>query len=302
MAIALGHDNSNHAAHEFAHRALGWAFWLHVIFLIVETAGGILTGSLALLSDAGHMLSDVGALGVAWFASRLAHRGPSATRTYGYGRAEILGALLNGLTLWLVVGAIFVESVQRLNNPPEVLSGPMLAVALAGLSVNLLCTAVLFRHRSHDLNVRGAFLHLVGDSLSSIGVVIAGLLMWRFHWYITDPIAGMLIGIFILVSSWNLVRDSVNILLEGTPAHLSIEQVRICLEGLEGVEACHDLHIWMIGSGEPVLTAHLTVSPNADRTRLLREATDVLSQRYQLGHVTIQLEKEVLPEWNHGTE
>jgi len=285
---------------EFAQRALGWAFWLHVVFLIVETAGGIATDSLALLSDAGHMLSDVGALGIAWIALRLARRRASIKRTYGYGRAEILAALINGLTLWLVVGAIFLESIRRLTSPPEVLSGMMLAIALAGLAVNVACTAVLFRHRKHDLNLRGAFLHLAADSFSSVGVVIAGLAMWKYHWYIADPLASLLIGCLILVSSWGLIRESVNILLEGTPTHLNIEQIRSGLEAIEGIEACHDLHLWMIGSGEPVLTAHLTATANADRTRVLREATMLLSSLYKIEHVTIQVEKEKLPEWEHG--
>jgi cobalt-zinc-cadmium efflux system protein len=287
-------------AGEFAQQALGWAFWLHVVFLVIETVGGILTDSLALLSDAGHMLSDVGALAIAWVAGRLVRRRASAKRTYGYGRAEILAALINGLTLWLVVGAIFVESIRRLTSPPAVLSGIMLAVALAGLAVNVACAAIIFRHRRHDLNLRGAFLHLTADSVSSVGVVVAGLIMWRFQWFIADPLASLLIGILILLSSWGLIKESVNILLEGTPAHLDIEQVRARLESLEGVETCHDLHIWMIGSGEPVLTAHLTAKRDADRTRVLREATTLLSSIYRIGHITIQVEKETLPEWPHG--
>jgi len=293
-----GHSNA-HLVGEFAHRALGWAFWLHVIFFVVEGVGGIWTGSLALLSDAGHMLSDVGALAIAWLASRLAHRGASTRRTYGYGRAEILGALTNGLTLWLVVGAIFLESFKRLKSPPAVLSGMMLIVALAGLAVNIACTTMLYHHRSHDLNLRGAFLHLLADSFSSIGVVVAGLVMWRYHWYLADPLASILIGVLILIGSWGLIRDSINILLEGTPSHLDIEQVRSQLETIEGVEKCHDLHIWMIGSGEAILTAHLTASRDADRTKLLREATHLLSSLYKIGHVTIQVEKEAMPEWPH---
>jgi cobalt-zinc-cadmium efflux system protein len=158
----------------------------------------------------------------------------------------------------------------------------------------------VFRHRKHDLNLRGAFLHLAADSVSSVGVVIAGLAMWKFHWYIADPLASLLIGCLILVSSWGLIRESVNILLEGTPAHLNIEQIRSGLEAIEGIEACHDLHIWMIGSGEPVLTAHLTATADADRTRVLREATTLLSSLYKIEHVTIQVEKEKLPEWEHG--
>jgi len=298
--MAQAHDHGTVLAGGFVQRALGWAFWLHVVFLVIETVGGIVTDSLALLSDAGHMLSDVGALGIAWLASRLVHRRASVKRTYGYGRAEILAALINGLTLWLVVGAIFLESFRRLASPPAVLSGMMLAVALAGLAVNVACTGIIFRYRDHDLNLRGAFLHLAADSVSSIGVVVAGLMMWRFQWYIADPLASLLIGILILVSSWGLIKESINILLEGTPTYLDIEQVRSRLEALEGVEACHDLHIWMIGSGEPVLTAHLTATPDADRTKVLRDATDLLSSTYKIGHITIQVEKEALPEWPHG--
>ena len=293
----MTHSRS-HPRGEAARRALWWAFGLNAAFLVVEFVGGILTGSLALLSDAGHMLSDVGALAMALAASRIALRRPSGRRTYGYGRAEILAALINGLILWLIVGAIFLEAVKRLSDPPAV-SELMLVVATAGLAINVASAAVLFRHRGHDLNVRGAFLHLAADSLSSVGVVVAGVLIWRFGWFLADPLASLLIGVLILLSSWGLVKESVNILLEGTPRHLDVEQVRSRLEALDGVESCHDIHIWTIGSGEPILTAHLDAAADADRTKVLLEATAMLSRTYQIEHATLQVEKGAHPEQLH---
>ncbi len=293
--IAVGHGDHRH---EVEH-ALGVVFCINATYLVVELVAGIMTGSLALLSDAGHMLSDVGALAIAWAASRLSRRRATARRTYGYGRAEILAALINGLILWLLVGAIFLEAIKRLFHPPEVLSGPMLAVGAAGLILNLVSVSVLFRHRQHNLNLRGAFLHVIGDSLGSIGVVAASLLILKFDWHWADPLASFFIGGLILFSSWGLIRDSVHILLEGTPAHLNPAQIRAHLEAIDGVRACHDLHIWLIGSGEPILTAHLDAQPAADRSRLLREATQMLADRHQIEHVTIQVEKETLPEPHH---
>ena len=275
-----------------AHAALWWALAINFVFLLVEFVGGILTGSLALLSDAGHMLSDVGALLIALIASRIAARGPSALRTYGYGRAETLAALMNGLFLWLIVGMIFLEAAQRLFRPQAVEARTMLAVAAIGLAANVGSALVLFRHREHDLNVRGAFLHLAADSLSSIGVVIAGVLMWRYGWFVADPAASFLVGALILFASWSLIKESVHILLEGAPAHLDIEAVRRQLESLEQVVNCHDLHVWSIGSGEPILTAHLDVQRGADTIRVLREATALVLTNYRIHHVTIEIDTE----------
>jgi len=275
-----------------ADKALWWAFGLNAAFLVIEAVGGILTGSLALLSDAGHMVSDVGALGIALVASRIARRHPTTRRTYGYGRAEVLAALLNGLTLWLIVGAISLEAVKRLLNPPTVKSGVMLVVATAGLVANLASAVILFRHRGHNLNLRGAFLHLAADTMSSVGVVFAGILMWRFGWFLADPIASFLIAAFILAGSWSLIKESVNVLLEGAPLGLDIEEVRAGLERVEGVDSCHDLHIWSIGSGEPILTAHLTVHPEADRSEVLKESMELIEKTYGIGHITLQVEKE----------
>jgi len=275
-------------------------FSVNATYLVVEVIGGILTHSLALLSDAGHMLSDVGAIGIALAASRISHRRPSVRRTYGYGRAEVLAGLANGLTLWLIVGAIFLEAVRRLISPPPVLSGAMLAIGAAGLALNVLSAAVLFRHRKYNLNLRAAFLHVMADSLGSVGVVAAGVIMLKWGYFMADPLASLFIGLLILASSWGLIKESIHILLEGTPYHLSIEIVRSQLEQIEGVKACHDLHIWLIGSGEPILTAHLDANPEADRTAILREATFFLSETYGVHHVTIQVEKETLPESHHG--
>jgi cobalt-zinc-cadmium efflux system protein len=289
------HSHDHHHHPDFSsHKALWWAFWINVAFLVIEFVGGLMTGSLALLSDAGHMLSDVGALGLAVIASRIAARGPSSRHTYGYGRAEVLAALINGLALWLIVGAVFVEAFKRLMHPQEVESLPMLIVAAIGLLANIAGAVILFRHRDRDLNVRGAFLHLAADSLSSVGVVIAGLLMWQFGWYIADPLASFLIGLLILGSSWQLVKDSIHALMEGIPRHLDIDEVQNRLEELDGVRDCHDLHIWTISSGEPILTAHLAVDPDTDRCRVLRDAMRLTREELKIDHVTLQVEKEDL--------
>jgi cobalt-zinc-cadmium efflux system protein len=291
--VSSGHDHHRHPHRAArAHRALWIAFAINLAFLIVEFTGGIMTGSLALLSDAGHMLSDVGALAIALIASRIAGRGPSALRTYGYGRAETLAALCNGLFLWMIVGAVFLEAGKRLLHPRAVEAGPMLVVGAIGLLANIAGALVLFRHREHDLNVRGAFLHLAADSASSVGVVAAGVLMWKYQWYVADPLASFLIGALILISSWSLIKESIHILLEGAPAHIDLAEVRAGLEAIPDVVDCHDLHIWTIRTGEPILTAHLDVGPGADTIKVLRQATGLLLTTYRIHHVTIEVDTE----------
>ncbi|MBM3335811.1 cation transporter [Candidatus Sumerlaeota bacterium] len=285
--------------HGRAERALRLVLTLNASYMVVEFVAGALSGSLALLSDAGHMLSDVGAVTIALIASHISRRSASRGQTYGYGRAEVLAALINGLILWLLVGAIFLEAIKRLFSPPEIPSQVVLGVGAAGLALNIAGVFVLFRHRGENLNLRGAFLHVAADSLGSVGVIVAAFLMLQFKLYIADPLVSFGIGALILCSSSWLIKESVHILLEGTPRHVSVERIRSDLQALEGIERCHDLHIWLIGSGEPVLTAHLDASPNADRTKLLREATEMLARNHNIRHVTIQLETEPLPDSPH---
>ena len=293
--MAHAHEHSHPHHHDLSLgriRALWWAFLINAVFLVVEVIGGILSGSLALLADAGHMLTDVGALGVALLVAHVSRRPASPRRTFGYGRAEVLSGLLNGLTLWLVVGVIAYEAVRRMMHPPEVDVSIMLAVAVAGLLANVASAAVLYSHRKADLNVKGAFLHLAADSAGSVGVIAAGVAIALGGWFIVDPIVSLLLGLLILWSSWGLVKESAHILLEGAPAGLNLADVRRELEALEGVCGCHDLHAWLIGSGEPLLTAHLLIEAEADPIGVLEAARETASSRFGIEHVTFQVEHE----------
>jgi cobalt-zinc-cadmium efflux system protein len=274
------------------------ALGINAIFLIIEFIGGLLTHSLALLADAGHMLTDVAALGIALIAGHIAQWAASHQRTYGYGRVKVLAALLNGLTLWLIVGIIIWEAIHRIADPPVVKSFPMLIIAAAGFLANAGSAWILKAHSKSDINVRGAFLHLVADSLGSVAAIIAGLAMLWKGWYIVDPIASVLISILILWSSMGIIKEAARILLESTPEHIDIAKLKNALEALDGVIFCHDLHVWLIGSDEPVLTAHLVVPEDIDQSELLSRATKAIEDQFNIHHSTIQLEPEnIHPDW-----
>ena len=264
---------------------------LTCIFTLVEFAGGWLTNSLALMADAGHMLTDAAALGLSLFALRFAARPATAQKTYGFQRVEILAALVNGVTLVLISLVIFYEAYERLFSPPVVKSAPMLAIACAGLVVNLLCASALHRSHSTNLNVQGALLHVIGDALGSVGAIIAGILMLTKGWYLADPLISFVVGLLILYNSWRLVKDSVDILLEGTPAHIDLETVRSALNSVEGVESIHDLHIWTLTSGIHAMSCHAVVCGNDDRHQILEQLSDIVRRRFKIDHTTIQLEE-----------
>lgn len=270
-------------------KALGWALGINFLFLILEIAGGLISGSLALLADAGHMLSDVGALFVALIVVRIALRRPSKRRSYGYGRMEVLSGLLNGLSLWLVVGVIFYEAIQRLAAPPEVDVITMLWVAVAGLLANVISAGVLFAHRDADLNMKGAFLHLAADSIGSVGVIGAALALKWGGWYWLDPLVSIFLGVLILWSSWTLVRESLHILLEGTPHGVDLEEVKKELGGISGVADVKDLHIWSIGSERKVLTTHLCTEVGTDVLEVLKTAKRVIHDKYGIEHQTVEV-------------
>lgn len=278
--------------HPTHRRTLTLAFALTAAYCGAEVAGGWLTNSLALLSDAGHMLADVGALGLSLFAMRLAQRPPTAEKTFGYHRVEILAAFVNGLLLWLVVGLLFREAYGRLLDPPPVHGPGMIAVAAIGLGVNLSSLYLLHGAHVESLNVRGAFVHVVGDALGSVGAIVAGVLVLTCGWRLADPLVSIGIGVLILFSSWGIVRESVDILMQGTPRELSLGEIEQCLLAIEGVQRVHDLHVWTQTSGRYLLSAHLVVSASADPRRIVETAQGRLREGFGIGHSTVQLDHE----------
>ncbi len=262
--------------------------------MVAEIVGGLVTNSLALLADAGHMLSDVAALALSFFAVWLAARPSPAERTYGYHRAEILAALANGATLIVVSLYIFYEAYERLWNPPDVQGPLMMAIAVGGLVVNLLGLWILNAGRSENLNVRGAWLHVLTDALGSVGAIAAGVLIWGFGWELADPIASVLIGCLVIYSSWRLLSESVWVLMESAPSRIQVEQVRAALRELPGVRDVHDLHVWSITSGMDAISAHVVAEPTSPPLDLLDQVQQILRDRFQLEHATIQIEP---PQW-----
>jgi cobalt-zinc-cadmium efflux system protein len=268
------------------------ALALSGIYFFAELIGGFLTNSLALLSDAGHMLSDIGALALSLFAFRIAKRPATVSSTFGYHRVEILAALFNGLTLWLIVGVIFAAAYNRFLDPPAVESYGMMVVASVGLLVNIVAGAILYGSHHHNLNLRGAFLHIVSDALGSVGAIVAGLIMLFTGWYVADPVISILIGVLILHASWNLVKESLSVLMQSVPKGIRLEEVQSCLEKVEGVSKVHDLHVWAVTSDIFTLSAHAVVENGGDFHQVLNGIEEVLKERFNIEHTTIQLETE----------
>jgi cobalt-zinc-cadmium efflux system protein len=261
-------------------------------FLLVEAAGAALTGSLALAADAGHMLTDVGGLGLALFATWIATRPPTPAKTYGYYRVEILAATVNALLLLAVAGLILVEAYQRLRTPREVLGAPMLAIAVAGLAANLVALWLLRRDARGSLNVRAAYLEVLGDALSSVGVIVAALVVMSTGVTLVDPLVSALIALFIVPRTWRLLMQAVNVLLEGTPAHLDLGEIESAMVQVRGVRRVHDLHVWTLTSGREAMSAHVVVDDVRESERLLEALHAVLHARFGIDHTTIQLDIE----------
>ena len=271
---------------------LKWALAISSVYFFAELIGGFLTNSLALLSDAGHMMSDMAALALSLFAFRIAKRPATLSSTYGYYRVEILAALFNGLALWLIVGIIFAAAYNRLFHPQEVQSYGMLVVAVLGLVVNIAAGLILFGSHHHNLNLRGAFLHVVSDALGSVGAIAAGLIMLSTGWYLADPLISIFIGVLILYSSWSLVKESVSVLMQTVPKGIRLEEVRKTIEAVDGVSMVHDLHIWAVTSDIFTLSAHAVVENGGDFHQVLNCIEDTLKARFNIEHTTIQLETE----------
>jgi cobalt-zinc-cadmium efflux system protein len=265
---------------------------LTAAFLVVELIAALWTGSLALLADAGHMFTDAGGLGLALFASWVAARPPTPAKTYGYYRAEILAAVVNALVLFVVAGGILVEAYQRVRTPTEVLGGPMLAVAFVGLVVNGVCAWLLHRDAAASLNVRAAYLEVLSDAVSSVAVIVAAVVVLTTGWTVADPLASGAIALFIVPRTWRLLRQAVNILLEGTPAHLELGEIEEAITRVSGVRRVHDLHVWTLTSGREAMSAHVVVDDVRESDRLLEELHALLHSRFGIDHTTIQLETE----------
>lgn len=295
----MGHHDHSHVGHshggghdhgQAGTRALAIVFALTAGFMVVEVIGGLLTGSLALLADAGHMLSDAVSLGVALFAVWLAAKPATPQRSFGYKRAEILAALFNGVTLVAISVWIFYEAYRRLSEPPEILGGPMLAVAVVGLLVNVAGATILSRSGGESLNVQGALRHVLADVAGSIGAIAASIVIITTGWVYADPLISALIGLLVLGSSWKLLRDSVNVLLEQAPRGLEVEKIGTSMVRTEGIEEVHDLHVWTITSGFPALAAHVLVGGDQDCHALRRNLEKLLANEFGIEHTTLQVD------------
>jgi cobalt-zinc-cadmium efflux system protein len=298
MAHRHGHTHSHH--HESGRSARGslkLALAITSTFLVAEFIGALYTNSLALLADSGHMLTDVAALSLSFCALVFATRRATPQKTYGFYRVEILVALLNGVLLVLIALYVFYEAYHRFLDPPEVNAGWMLIVASIGLLANLASAYLLFGNRKESLNVRGAFFHILSDAVGSVGAILASIAIMIGGYQIADPLISAIVAVLILSSSWILIRDAVDILLESTPAHINIVNLREQLGQVQGVGSVHDLHVWTLTSGVLAMSCHVVARDNNfDRTELLSRVNDVAREGFRIDHTTIQIEEATVPQ------
>ena len=290
----MAHDRTAAGRHQ---RPLVITLILTTAFLVAEVIGGLLTQSLALLADAGHMLTDVGGLALALFAIRFAARPATPERTYGYYRAEILAALTNAVVLVGISIYILVEAYQRFKNPPEVASGLMLVIALIGLGVNLAGMLILRTGSSESLNLRGAYFEVLSDMVSSLGVILAALIIFVTGWRYADPLVSAGIGLFILPRTWTLLRQAVGVLLEGVPSDVNVTSLRETIAATDGVEGVHDLHVWALTSGMNAMSAHVVCANSASRDDVLSRVHERVRSTFAISHVTVQIES---PGWERS--
>lgn len=284
------HGHHHHHAHSMRDRAphvIRTAIFITLFFMVVELIGGWLSNSLALVSDAAHMLTDVGAMLLSLFALWVARRPSTPTMSFGYHRAEILGALISGLLIWMISGVLIYEAILRIKSPPEVQGPIVFVVATIGLIANLASMWILSSAQSDNLNVRAAYLHMLSDSLGSVGAIIAGVILWFTDWRPIDPLITIVFAILMLLSSWSLVKEAVGVLMESTPTHIDPAKIKEDLQGIAGVLEAHDLHIWTVSSGRLALSVHL-VSDQLEN--VLQTANKILKEKYKIIHTTIQVE------------
>ncbi|HUU28033.1 MAG TPA: cation diffusion facilitator family transporter [archaeon] len=297
----MTHDHSDINNHKSllqttveSRRLLWWAFLINLVFLGVEVAGGLISGSLALLADAGHMFTDVAALGLAIIAAYLAGLPPNSKRTFGLLRVEVIGAFINGASLVVIVGFIVWESWQRLSEPVEIHGPVMLTVAVLGLAANLASALILLGRRKENINIQAAFLHMAGDALGSAGAIVAGVVILATGWTPIDTITSLAIAVIILWGSLGLLRRTVNIIINATPEDINYDEVKKALLTIKHFDDLHDLHIWCLSTGFPVLSAHVCLNPTCSDSvhwqQCLRQAQDMLRERFGIVHSTLQLE------------
>lgn len=294
---AHAHGHGHDHAPPSSERRLFWALVLTVAYMLVQTAGGLLSGSLALLADSGHMLADAGALALAWLATRLARKPSDALRSYGYHRFQILAAYTNGVALFLVAAFIAIEAFRRLQEPHAVLGAPMLVVAVVGLAVNAIVFFVLRRGHSNDLNVRAALLHVAGDMLGSIAAIVAAIVILMTGWTPIDPLLSILITLLILRGALDLVKRSAHILMEGIPEGFIEEDLKADLmREVPGVADVHHVHAWVLSAERTIATLHLLVQPGADTATTVEAVKHRLHEHHGIWHSTVQVEAGDCPD------
>lgn len=292
----MEHPNTTTSAGQHKRR-LTLVFGLTALYLVAEVIGGLLTHSLALLADAGHMLTDVAGLGLALLAIRFAERPATPERTYGYYRVEILAALTNAVVLIGISFYILYEAYERFRNPPEVASKVMLLIAVIGLVVNIAGIFILRAGSIESLNLKGAYFEVLSDMLTSMGVIIAGVIMWTTSWYYADPLISAGIGLFILPRTWLLLREAVGVLLEGTPSDINLTAVRAAIGSLAEVTGVHDLHVWTLTSGMNAMSVHVLLADGASHEALLKAVQQRITADFKIAHVTVQIEP---PGWEES--
>lgn len=289
-----GHAHAHGHDHDVSKRRLVLVLGITAIFMVLELAGGILSNSLALIADSAHMLTDVGALGLSLFVLWFSRRPARPEKSFGYLRLEILAALVNGVALVLIAGTIFWQAYARLMQPEPVEGGLMLGVAIAGLLVNVLAAWLLHSSASHSLNLRGAYLHVIGDLIGSAGAIIAAIIILTSGLTIADPIISVFVGVLILIGSWKLVKESVDVLLEAVPAHIDLSAVRTAIDNIPGVDDVHDLHVWTVTSGYLAMSGHAVVRNPEQNQTILQEIHRVMRNNFGIAHVTVQLERPII--------
>ena len=287
----LGHDHASHASV----RSLRLALVLTATLLVAEVVGGLLSNSIALLADAGHMLTDVAALGLSLFVAWFSRQPAAGQKSYGYLRWEILAAFLNGAALLVISAAIIFESILRLRSPEHVAGGLMLTIAVAGLIINVISARLLHAGSQSSMNVRGAYLHVLSDMLASVGTVVAALIIRYTGWLLADPIASFVTTALIIRGAWSLVRESVDILLESAPAHIDLVAVRTQLEAIPGIESVHDLHVWSVSPKMVAMSAHAIVPDISTQQHVLEHVHDAMAI-FGIDHVTVQMERNSMEE------
>ena len=295
--VAHSHSGPGHAGHSHSHdigdeRRLFWTLLLTGGFMMAEVVGGLVSGSLALIADAGHMLTDTAALALAWFAARIARRPASPQRSYGYHRFQVLAAFINGAELIGVAAWIVIEAIARFFRPVEVLGGLMLAVAAAGLAVNVVTFLILKSGHRSNLNIRGALLHVLGDLLGSVAAIVAAGIILLTGWMPIDPILSIVVSLLIVRSAWEITRTSWHVLMESTPDEFDVEALKHELtSAVPGVVDIHHVHLWALTPERPLITLHARIADDADHDAALQSLQAILAERFGLGHATIQTER-----------